>query len=179
MRSLYPALSLLLILSTAALISCGGPQDEIQSATSTWILVRHAEKVLDGSADPLLTSAGEERATLLADLLEDSGITHIYTSDFIRTRKTVEPLAHRLGLPLELYDPDSLQIIAGKLLLTPGRVVVCGHSDTTPDLVRLLGGDPVIPKIEDDEYDRLYILNRHADGEVTTLLLRFGERFRE
>ena len=43
-------------------------------------IVRHAEKSLDGSKDPLLTSEGEERAKTLADLLKRRKIERFYAT---------------------------------------------------------------------------------------------------
>jgi hypothetical protein len=51
---------------------------------------------------------------------------------------------------------------------------VVGHSDTTPELVGLLGGDPGAPIDEPTEYDRLYVVTLGPDGTVTTVLLRYG-----
>lgn len=149
-----------------------------QETINTVFLLRHAEKADDGTSDPLLTEAGRERSAALADLLEDAGITGIYSTDYKRTRQSVEPLAQRLGLTLNLYDPRRLSDTAELLKTLPGRYVVSGHSNTTPELVRLIGGEPGAPIVEAGENDRLYILTRHSDGHVTTLLLRYGERFR-
>ena len=149
-----------------------------QETINTIFLLRHAEKADDGTSDPPLTEAGRKRSAALADLLEDAGITGIYSTDYKRTRQSVESLAERLGLVLNLYDPRRLSDTAGLLKTLPGRYVVSGHSNTTPELVQLLGGDPGTPIVEAGENDRLYILTRHSDGQVTTLLLRYGERFR-
>jgi hypothetical protein len=51
-----------------------------------------------------------------------------------------------------------------------GAVVVIGHSNTLPELVRLFGGAPGTD-ILDDEFDRLYQLLPGADGKVRTILL--------
>ena len=149
-----------------------------QESINTVFLLRHAEKADDGTSDPPLTLKGRDRAASLADLLEDAGITGIYSTDYKRTRQSVEPLADRLGLSLNMYDPQRLSDTAGLLKTLPGRHIVSGHSNTTPELVSLLGGDPGPPIVEAGENDRLYILTRHSDGRVTTLLLRYGERFR-
>ena len=53
-----------------------------------------------------------------------------------------------------------------------GRHLVLGHSNTTPGMVRALGGDPG-SGIEEMEYDRLYIVTVTDDG-VSTVLIRFG-----
>ena len=149
-----------------------------QETINTIFLLRHAEKTDDGTSDPPLTLKGQERAASLADLLEDAGITGIYSTDYKRTRQSVEPLAERLGLALNLYDSRRLSDTAGLLKTLSGRYIISGHSNTTPELVRMLGGEPGAPIVEAGENDRLYVLTRHSDGRITTLLLRYGERFR-
>jgi broad specificity phosphatase PhoE len=143
-------------------------------------LVRHAERADDGGMapeeDPHLSPAGEERAEALARMLEDAGITHIHSTDYLRTRETAAPLAAVTGLPVSLYDSGNLAAFAAELLATPGRHLVVGHSNTTPDLVTALGGDPR-GAIDSMEYDRLYMLSI-GPGGVETVLLRFGEPFR-
>ena len=96
-------------------------------------------------------------------------IDTIYSSDYIRTRDTARPLAEALGLELELYNPGDLEALATKLRAAEGRILVVGHSNTTPRLVGLIGGEPGTD-IADDEYDRLYIVVAGSGGPVTSLL---------
>ena len=142
-----------------------------QSDATVVYLVRHAEKV-DASHDPALTASGHERAALLAEMLRDSGLTHAHSTDLERTRDTAAPIASRLGLDVRLYDQSDLEGLAEMLRSTAGRHLVSGHSDTTPQLVRLLGGST--SDIPDPEYDRLYVLTLHPGGGASTVLLRFG-----
>jgi phosphohistidine phosphatase SixA len=135
-------------------------------------LVRHAEK-LDDSRDPPLNDAGRLRVDALVRTLQDAGITHVWSTAFRRTRATAAPVAARLGLAVAPYDPADLGAVAAGLRATPGRHLVVGHSNTTPALVRALGGDPM-GDISDAEYDRLYLLVI-AGSRVTTSLLRYGE----
>lgn len=135
-------------------------------------LVRHAEK-LTGD-DPGLTMDGQARADALADLLIDANIEYIHSSDYQRTRQTATPLADRLGLTVELYDPRDLPGLAAQLKADGGRHLIVGHSNTTGELTDLLGGDSGTPIIEATEYDRLYVVTRGADGDATSTLLRFG-----
>jgi broad specificity phosphatase PhoE len=142
-----------------------------QQATVVY-LVRHAERDEDGTSDPPITEAGRARARLLADMLRDAGITHVHTTDYLRTRSTAAPVAERTGAATHTYGARALDELAARLRSTPGRHVVVGHSDTTPQLVALLGGEPG-PPIAEAEYDRLYVLTL-TSAETTTALLRFG-----
>jgi len=154
----------------AALLSCSPPAETPAAGESVFFLVRHAEKA-DQSEDPPLTEEGHARARALADLLRDAGVETIYSSDFERTRDTAAPLASDLGLEVMLYDPNRLAELAETLLSSPGRALVVGHSNTTPELAGLLGGDPG-PPIPEDEYDRLYVLHQRPGSPTSTLLLR-------
>ena len=137
-------------------------------------LVRHAEKTGEGR-DPALSEAGQARADELANVLADAGITAIYSSDYRRTRGTAEPLARRLGLEIMVYDPQQLESLAQILGKSAGRTLVVGHSNTTPELVALLGGEPGPAIDEAGEYDRLYSLTLIPDQTVSTVLLRYGK----
>lgn len=135
-------------------------------------LVRHAERGDDGTSDPPITEAGRDRARALAHVLRDAGLTDIYTTDYKRTRSTAAPVAEATGLRLRVYDANDLEGLAARLRSSPGRHLVVGHSDTTVDLVRALGGDPGAA-IADGDYGRLYVLTIDASG-TTTILLRYG-----
>ncbi len=142
-----------------------------QDGATVVYLVRHAEKV-DDSKNPPLSAAGRERAALLANMLRDAGLTHLHSTDLERTRDTAAPVAAQLDLEIHFYDQRDLPGFAERLRATPGRHLVSGHSDTTPTMVRLLGGET--SDIADPEYDRLYVLTLEPGGQATTVLIRFG-----
>lgn len=141
-------------------------------------LVRHAEKV-DQSEDPDLSEQGYQRASTLAAMLQSTKITQIHSSDYIRTRRTAQPAADYFGLEVEIYDPNDLESLAGQLKEKGGVHLVVGHSNTTPDLTRLLGGDPGSPINDESEYDRLYLVTISAEGSVSSTLFRYGDRYME
>lgn len=149
------------------------------TATTTIFLVRHAETLYpppeDAPRDPPLNRPGRERAARLAEVLRDAGITGILSTDVQRTLQTAGPLAERLGLEIELYDPAALPALAARLAAAPGRFLVSGHSNTTPELVRLLGGEPGAPIDERTEFDRLYVVALAAGSPPATILLHYGE----
>ena len=147
-------------------------ESPLAAPESVFVLVRHAEKAAQ-SDDPPLTEEGLARAKSLAGMLRDVGVEKIYSSDYARTRDTAAPLASDLGLEVALYDSDQLAGLADMLLSSPGRYLVVGHSNTTPELAGLMGGEPGSP-ISDDEYDRLYVLHHRPGAGTSTLLLRLG-----
>ena len=135
----------------------------------TLYLVRHAEKQSDGTRDPALTKAGKQRASQLAVWLKDKDITNIHSSDYQRTRGTAEPLAAALGIELSIYDPGDLPALATHLLSKQNNAYVVGHSNTTPDLARLLC-DCEIADMDESEYDRLIEISIDGNGAQTRIL---------
>ena len=143
--------------------------------STVFIILRHAEKTTT-SDDPALSSAGVERANTLATMLAESGVTAIHSTDYNRTRATVEPLAKITALKTRLYDPAEPEFFLQKLLDEGGRHVIAGHSNTVPEMVELLGADPGRELDEGGEYDRLYIITFHG-GNPDSVLLRYGNPF--
>ncbi len=130
------------------------------------ILVRHAERVPSPATDDVpLTDAGKARAQRLAALLAKADVKAIFVTRFRRTRDTAQPLADDLHLtPIEASETQEL---IGKLR-THGdeTVLVVGHSDTVPDVIKAFGGPPVT--IADDEFDSVFVLVP-ATGALTRL----------
>lgn len=145
-------------------------------ADAVFFLARHAEKQLD-KEDPGLNNAGRARAAQLADLLADAGLTAVYSTDYRRTRETAQPLAARLGLEVRLYDPAGPGPLLDALRAEGGRYLLIGHSNTVPEMVERLGGEPSGEIDEEGEYDRLYIVTVDGPGAPETVLLRYGEPF--
>lgn len=186
---LIPAHRALLVLAAACLVSgCaplpgGSPADGPAAAEPAGVtggapdadrvvvVVRHAEAFREPGGDPALTAEGAARAERLASALGDAGIEVIHTSDYRRTRATAAPLAALLGITPRVYDAGDLAGFAEGLLSARGRHLVLGHSNTNPELVRLLGGEPG-DDIRTDEHDRVYILV-FDPGAVRTIVVRY------
>ena len=152
---------------------------DVASSVTTVILVRHAEKAVSGpmAGDVPLSEAGLQRAAELARVLGDAGIRAIYATPYERTRKTVAPLAAKLGLqPIEIaagkdYADQMAKRIREK---NAGQtVLVVGHSNTTPDLMRKLGVNAV-HDIAESEYDNLYIVTVMGTTPPELVKLHYG-----
>ena len=146
---------------------------------TTVILVRHAEKA-DTTSDPTLSAAGVARANALADSLAHSGISGIIVTQLQRTRLTAEPLASRLGLvpvvvPVGAPGTDHGAAVAALLRdrFAGKTVLVVGHSNTVPAIIRALGITDAVT-IPDWEYDDLFTVHTDAAGRPTLTRSRYG-----
>lgn len=158
-------------------LGCFGSASKADSGSDfTLYLVRHAEKQLDGSRDPFLDEAGTSRAEKLSGWFQDKSIRDIWSSDFHRTRDTVKPLLSSIGLELTIYDPRQLADLSGKLLNRQNNALVVGHSNTTPELARLLCGCDIDP-MDETEHDRLIVVSI-VDGEPSVTTLHQSRLFR-
>lgn len=142
--------------------------------TTTVIVLRHAEKLTQGP-DPALSPEGMARATRLASLLRDSGVTAIYVSDTRRARETAEPLARRLGVQLVEYPGRKIDELAGSILdrHRGQTVLVVGHSNTVPPLLATLSRGRYTTRLADDEFDGLYFVTVNRFDPPSVLRLRY------
>src|SRR5438067_9412914 len=143
---------------------------------TTVILIRHAEKVIDpNNADPDLSPAGQSRAQELVRMFGDAGIKAIYATQYKRTQETVQPLAAKLGLPVNQVNSKS----TGELLTrirsdNRGQTVfIAGDKNTVPEIIAALGG-PAYPTIPESEYDNLYILTVYRTGKAKVVKMKYG-----
>lgn len=135
-------------------------------SATTFYITRHYEKTA-GEEDPSLTPAGEYRAYQLAARLKDKNIQAIYSTRYARTVETASPLAQALGLEIIYYDPDQLKKLVKDLKRNAQTALVVGHSNTTPQLIELLGGPAF--SIAENDYGKLFTLNDETGKAVITL----------
>lgn len=128
----------------------------------TWYFVRHFEK--QKALDPSLTEIGKARAQGLAEFFANELLLQVYSTDYQRTVQTATPVASKKGLSIQTYDPSDLVQFA-KEIANLDHVLVVGHSNTTPELLLLMGGEKVT--MTELDYGNLYIL-RKKDGLFQT-----------
>ncbi len=128
----------------------------------TWYFVRHFEKQLGDN--PSLTETGKFRAQALAAFFSDKSLHHVYSTDYHRTLETATPVVELKNVDIQSYDPRNLVEFATKLK-TLEHVLVVGHSNTTPELLDLMGGEKI--NIEENDYGVVYMLQKNG-RELTT-----------
>jgi broad specificity phosphatase PhoE len=159
----------------AALLSLGAaPRAAAQDGPSLVILVRHAEKAAEPANDPPLTPAGAARAQALVEALGATKPSAIIVSATKRTGETAAPLAAKHGLTPQVVSLTGggaahVNAVAEAVRKARGVVVVVGHSNTVPAIIRALGG-PALPDICDAHYANLFVLQPARGSEPASLV---------
>ena len=129
------------------------------ASAQTVYIVRHAEKDANTmSSDVPLSEAGKQRAEALRQLLKDSSVTAVYSTNFIRTKTTAQPLAEALGLTVQTYDPRDTGFVQLITATGKGNVLIVGHSNTVDDLVNGFLGQKWLSDLPESSYGNLFII---------------------
>ena len=151
-----------------------------QQATTTLIFVRHTDIEANLGDDPPLSRLGQQRAELLADVIQDidvvAGVDAIYASDHRRTQETAAAVAERIELDVSIRDPyEVVPFMAQVLRQHKGEIVlVVTLDDILAPLVEELHGSKNIPTFGPDDYDDIYIVTIPWFGKVKTLRMHYG-----
>jgi len=148
------------------------------AAQQTVFVVRHAERADTAAgaaptmaADPELSDAGRARAESLAAALEDAEVVAIFATEFKRTQATAAPLAKALGLQVTTISSKEPAKLIQAVKSAGGNVLVVGHSNTVPAIVKDLGVAAPIT-VGDAEYDNLFVVTLGAAPSVLRLHYR-------
>lgn len=167
-----------LLFATLGFVSCGPGQTESdnknsQSATTTFILVRHAEK--ENGSNPELTGEGTARAARLRERLKDRKIAAVYSTATNRTMATARPTAERAKLKITDYDPGNPTTFARELISRHRgqTVLIVGHSNTVPDLANALSGKKQLSDFDESDYGNFITVTINGKGEKTLTTKRY------
>ncbi|MUP46290.1 phosphoglycerate mutase [Gramella sp. BOM4] len=146
------------------------------SSLTTYYLIRHAEKDRSDSTnrDPQLTEAGQMRAENWAKILKDVEFDIVYSTDYNRTRQTAKPLAEKNGLETIIYDPETYYNEEFQQKTSGKKVLIVGHSNTTPQFVNAILGEKKYQDLDDSENGGLFIVQVAPDGTKTSQVLYFN-----
>ncbi len=165
--------------ASLATLPSAASADPLTPVVSTVFVVRHAQKAdpQDNTPGAVLSAQGKAAADQLAATLRSAGIQAVFATPTTRARDTAKPTATLFGLEVTEYQApaDLATLINEKWFGRP--VLIVGHSNTVPALIKSLGGDP-IGDLGPDEYDNLFILTIAQDmggRTVATTRLRLPQ----
>lgn len=161
-------------------LSGGPPAAQTAAPVTTIVLVRHAEAVPDAGRDSVLSEAGRARAAALAGALSAAGVTAVYATQYQRTQLTGRPIAEAAGLqvrvrPIEGETGAYVAALVRDVLAwhAGGTVVIVGHSNTVPALVKgFTGVDP--GEITHNSYANMFVVLAGAPGQGRLVRARYG-----
>jgi broad specificity phosphatase PhoE len=146
--------------------------------TTTIVIVRHAEKALGTIEDPPLSPEGEQRSERLALMFGDASgpgrLDAIYVTNTRRAQQTAAALAARLHLIPVVMPASDVAGMAARVLKDHrgGTVLVVGHVNTIPQLIRELSGKEIEP-IADSDYGNIYVLSVPHFGNASLVRLTY------
>jgi len=173
-----------------------GSFSALAQSDATVLIIRHGEKPAEGLGQ--LNCRGLNRALALpavilsrygkpqtvyvpnpAVLKTDSGIPYAY----VRPLATIEPLAIRVGLPVQVVggmteiEPLADRILSG----SAGVHLVAWEHHWAESLARLLmtrlGGDPgLVPRWEEADFDSVYVIRWRKDDSGKIFVSFFREQ---
>lgn len=149
---------------------------DISQCEFTVFFSRHAEKASTKDKDPPLTEHGANRALALAARLDAIPLRAIYATNYQRTQSTAKPTADAKSLAVSTYDAAQSSEFVQNLFASScdGPLLIVGHSNTLPIMLRAAGIEEVAAEFDENLYGMLYIVTRQQ-GRVTVQIDRFGE----
>lgn len=139
------------------------------SSTTTYYLIRHAEKerTNPSNKNPNLNAEGLQRAEKWAKYFENIHLDAVYSTTYNRTMQTSKPTADSKKLeiinynPRDMYDANFQKNTAGK------TVLVVGHSNTTPAFVNKIIGEKKYHDMDDHDNASLFIVTINEHGKTS------------
>ncbi|AHM59379.1 hypothetical protein D770_05580 [Flammeovirgaceae bacterium 311] len=179
MNKIIPCLLLCLLIAVTSIQLQAQQVQAKNTATipKTFILLRHAEREQNLSADPELSVRGQQQAEKLAQLLKDQPLTAVYATPYRRTINTAAPLVAQKGLNTQFYEPIKAADLLEQLKENgdKGTVLLVGHSNTIPSMVNTLLGEKTVSPIAEDDYGVIYIVTLPSAGPPSLVTLRLPE----
>lgn len=156
-------LFLLILIMTSSLYA--------QEVTTTYFLIRHAEKA-DLSKDTNLSEKGYQRAEKWDHILQNIPFDAVYATVYKRTQQTGQVVANRNQKQLIIYDHKNVDLSSFQKETLGKTVLIVGHSNSIPGFVNALIGKPKYQEIDESVFGNLYMVTVKGNT-VSDYLFRF------
>ncbi|MGB3465750.1 MAG: histidine phosphatase family protein [Cyclobacteriaceae bacterium] len=141
---------------------------------TTFILTRHAEKDDDGTKNPNLSAVGIKRAFRLSKVLSMTKVDKVISTPYKRTMQTMKHVARDAEVEIEPYDYKDKDLLKNLLKKSKGQtIVISGHSNTTPALVNKLIGTEKYQQLEENDYDKIFIVSCTRIGNCSEVVIEY------
>ncbi|WP_033961907.1 phosphoglycerate mutase family protein [Psychroserpens jangbogonensis] len=147
-------------------------QEKTKPSTTTYYLIRHAEKDRSDKTnkDPNLKEEGNKRAVNWSKVFENVDFDAVYSTQYNRTTQTAQPTAKMQELEIQSYDPRNLYSEEFAKATFGKTVLVVGHSNTTPVFVNAILGEKKYENMDDHDNGSLYIVTISEDHKIDQVL---------
>jgi phosphohistidine phosphatase SixA len=148
----------------------------LNDSTYVYYLTRHAEKDTIPSDNPRLTAKGYERAAMLYKILKGTRVDAVYSTLYLRTIETVDSLANAKGMSILPYSPQEFKelLINVKENTDFKRILISGHSNTTPVLANFLSeSEHYSQAFDDSDYDNFVIIIDRGNEKKELIPLKY------
>lgn len=127
---------------------------------TTYYFIRHAEKMRANPSDldPDLSAKGFYRAQHWQKTFKNLTFDEIYSTNYKRTLKTVEPIAKQHQITIKIYNPSTINIEDFVASTRTKTILVVGHSNTIPNFVNSIIGAENYEEIDDNNNSNLYVI---------------------
>jgi broad specificity phosphatase PhoE len=146
------------------LFACGETTNkkaaETDTNVTTYYFIRHAEKDRSDPDDrnPNLMDTGEARAQRWAEHFKEIDLDAVYSTKYNRTIQTATPTAEWHGLEVKMYDVGEMYNRTFQFATKGKKVLVVGHSNTTPTFVNTILGEEKFPWMHDKDNSSLFVV---------------------
>lgn len=118
-----------------------------------------------------VSKKGRRQADAIAAMLADEPVSRVLSSPYLRCIQTVEPLAAKRGLEVEvveaLAEGQPFEPVLDLLATLPDHAVLCSHGDLIPDTMHALARRGMVLDSEPDWRKGVtWVLERNGDSIV-------------
>ncbi len=128
-------------------------------------VVRHAEKATVPATataaekqNPPLSEKGAARAQALQQLLAGKKITALYSTNYLRTTQTIQPVANNTHQPVVYYN--NVKRLADTIGKSKKNILIAGHSNTVDDIVNAVMEKQLLTDLPETVYNKLFIIKQ-------------------